>query len=347
MSDGTWSGGLARSCDYVFPARPDDPEMRESTSFWLFEENGEFALPRFGIEAEAANWDQRRVQGNFAFPEGRVLNGAGIGLAHDPVDGGGVAAILGAGPLETRCIEPFRTWEVRWDGEALDGSHAGQVATKLAGAPRSRVRLSARLEMAAPAWVHDYRPDKVAAMTPAQLAEAQFMGLGYRIEQLFTGAGELAIDGATRPFRCRGSRIHRQSVRPLAGFRGHCWQSAVFPDGRAFAYIAYPPHEDGSAGYGEGFVWRDGQWHAARPITVPWLRDVRCEGDDVGLELVAGGETVRIGGRTLLSTFRIGNPDIGGLDLHQGSAWYEWDGQRAMGMIERSSHESLTRVVTI
>ena len=30
MTDGNWSGGLARSCDYIFPARPDDPEMRES-----------------------------------------------------------------------------------------------------------------------------------------------------------------------------------------------------------------------------------------------------------------------------------------------------------------------------
>lgn len=108
----------------------------------------------------------------------------------------------------------------------------------------------------------------------------------------------------------------------------------------------YPPHDDGSAGYGQGFVWRGGQWCAAKPVAVPWLRDVRFEGDDVGLELAAGGETIRIGGQTVLSTFRIGNPDIGGLDLHQGSAWYEWDGQRAMGMIERSSHESQTRIVT-
>ena len=33
---------------------------------------------------------------------------------------------------------------------------------------------------------------------------------------------------------------------------------------------------------------------------------------------------------------RVNNPDLPGLHLQQGGVWYEWDGQRAMGMIERS-----------
>jgi hypothetical protein len=43
----------------------------------------------------------------------------------------------------------------------------------------------------------------------------------------------------------------------------------------------------------------------------------------------------RIKGRTELSTFRIGNKDIWGLDLHHAGVFYEWDGQGAFGMIER------------
>jgi hypothetical protein len=234
---------------------------------------------------------------------------------------------------------------VHYNGDALSGTSAEQIVTKRAGAPRVPVSFTIRLEMAAPAWVHDYRPDKVAAMSPKELAEAQFMGLGYRIEQLCTGEGELTIDGATRRFHCRGSRIHRQSVRPLAGFRGHCWQSAVFPDGRAFAYIAYPPHDDGTPGYGEGFVWLDSRWLKARPAEIPWLRDIRFAGDDVPLALATDDGPVRIAGVTELATFRVGNPDIGGLDLQQGCVRYVWDGQEALGMIERSSHESLTRIV--
>jgi hypothetical protein len=344
MTETLWSGGLTSEHDLMFAARPDDPEMRESTSFWLFEKDGAFALPRFGIEAEAADWDNRRVQFNAAFPGGRVLNGAGMGAAHSPLDAQGQPTILGAGPLRTRCIEPFRKWELSWSGDALDGTHKQQLATKLAGANRTPVEFKAVLEMAAPAWVHDFAPEKVAAMTIEERREAEYMGIGYRIEQLFRGAGELTIDGTTRAFECQGSRIHRQSVRPLGGFRGHCWQSAVFPDGRAFAYIAYPPHDDGSEAFNDGYVYVEGRWHKARAKSPPWLRRIQYEGDDVAVEMVCAAGTFRIAGRTLLSTFRVGNPDIGGLDLQQGSAWYEWDGQRAIGMIERSSHESLTEI---
>ena len=61
------SGGLALEKDLVLPGKPDDPEMRESVSVWLFEENGAFAMPRTGIEAEASSWEDRRLQANFAF----------------------------------------------------------------------------------------------------------------------------------------------------------------------------------------------------------------------------------------------------------------------------------------
>ena len=35
-------------------------------------------------------------------------------------------------------------------------------------------------------------------------------------------------------------RIRRKGVRKLQEFFGHAWQSAVFPSGKAFGYIAYP-----------------------------------------------------------------------------------------------------------
>lgn len=345
MDDTEWMGGLGPEQDLMFPAHPDDPEMRESTSFWLFEKNGAFAFPRFGIEAEAAKWDNRMFQFNGALQGGTVLNGASVGPAHDPLDDEGKPTILGAGPLETRCIEPFRRWAIHYNGDALIGSHKLQLETKLAGAERIPIELVAEIEMAAPAWVHDYRPDKVALMSEAEKAEAQYMGFGYRIEQLFRGSGKLTFQGETRDFECLGSRIHRQSVRPLAGFRGHCWQSAVFPDGRAFAYIAYPPADDGSTPFNDGYVYVDGVWHKARAKSPPWLRQIRYDGDDCSVTMETDAGDFEITASTAMATFRIDNPDIGGLDLQQAAVWYEWDGQRAMGMMERSSHESLTHIV--
>mgnify|MGYP000732865186 CR=1 FL=1 len=49
-----WTGGLPTDIDYMFPSRPADPEMRESASVWVYEDNGEFGFPRNGIEAIGA-----------------------------------------------------------------------------------------------------------------------------------------------------------------------------------------------------------------------------------------------------------------------------------------------------
>ncbi len=343
IADALMMGGLTPEHDLVFPQCPADPEMRESTSMWLYDDSGRFGLPRIGIEAEASSWDNRRVQGNFAFAGGRILNGAGMGAAHSPFGSDGRPTVLGAGPLSCRCIEPFRKWHINWDGAAVDGTVDQQIAKTLDPDRRVLVQFDLELTMAAPAWVQDNSAEKVAKLPEADAIAAGNMGIGWRFEQLLRAKGTLAVDGATHPFTGTGLRIKRQSVRPMAGFAGHCWQSAIFPDGRGFGYIAYPKREDGYQ-FNEAFVWQDGKMHEARATKVPWLRRIVGEGDDCSLELESELGTTRIAAVTALNTFRVGNPDIGGLNLHQGGAQYTWDGQSAYGMIERSSHESLTTI---
>src|SRR5438034_11238893 len=93
------SNGLSLDKDLVFPARPDNPEMRESTSIWMFDGEGRFGFPRMGIEAEADSWEDRLFQANFAFADGRVLNGAGRGAVPSPIGPDGRATVLGAGAI--------------------------------------------------------------------------------------------------------------------------------------------------------------------------------------------------------------------------------------------------------
>jgi len=338
------SGGLTPEHELFFPSQPDNPDMRESTSVWLYEENGAFGFPRVGIEAEASSWDNRRVQGNFAVAGGRILNGAGMGAAHSPFNADGKPTILGAGPIAFQCIEPFRKWRMTFDGTAVDGTVDQQITKTLDPNKRTPVRFDVELEMVTPAWVQDISAEKVAKMSQADAIEAANMGIGWRLEHLFRARGVFHLDGKTQEFKGSGSRIKRQSVRPLAGFRGHCWQSAVFPDGRAFGFITYPPREDGTA-YNDGYIFQNGKMYPARAVKIPWLRRIIGEGDDVSVELESDLGITRIQGVTALSTFRVGNPDIGGLNLHQGGVRYTWDGQTAYGMIERSAHESLTTIV--
>ncbi len=165
------------------------------------------------------------------------------------------------------------------------------------------------------------------------------MGIGWRLEQVCRGEGVFTIDGKDHRFKAVGSRIKRQSVRPLVFFRGHCWQSAVFPDGSAFGYIAYPPAGDGSEPYNEGYIYREGRMHPARVSRAPWLDQLVEEGDDVSLELESALGTTRIAGSTALSSFHIMQTEKSRFKLQQSGALYEWDGQRAYGMVERSVTE--------
>jgi hypothetical protein len=247
--------------------------------------------------------------------------------------------VLAVDNLVFRVVEPFRKWVVSYDGEATDSTTELMIREKFDTGKRVHLRFEVTVEMAAPAWVQDNTPEKLATMTEQERTDAGLMGYGFRKEQLLLGEGWFELEGERRPLKGRGLRIHRQSVRPMGAFRGHCWQSAIFPDGRGFGYIAYPPlpGEDPSETYNEGYVYQDGQWYPARARKVPFLRQLRVRGDDVSLELESELGVTRIDGVSELTTIRVGNPGTMGLTLQQGGAKYTWAGQSAYGMIERSS----------
>ena len=337
------TGGLAPEKDFVLPAQPNDPEMRESVSVWLFEENGAFAFPRMGIEAEASSWGNRRLQAAFTFPDGRALNGASR-AAPPTVDEDQRAQIIGAGPLFFRCIEPFRRWTMTYQGSALDGTVQEQIDRSYGKRGAKPIKLQVEMTMVTPAWVQETAIDP--KMSEIEKANAAAMGLGYRFEHHLRAVGTYEIDGKTYQFKGVGTRIHRQSVRRLEGFFGHCWLSAVFPDGSAFGSLAYPPREgsDGEYSYNDAAIYKDGRLYPARIVKAPFLRRITPSGDEMLLELDSAlGRTV-IEATTALNTFRIGNPDIGGLNLQQGGALFHWGNQKAYGMCERSTHESLTTI---
>ena len=337
--------GLAPEQDLVLPSQPADPEMRESVSVWLFDDEGRFAFPRMGIEAEGHSWDNRRVQGNFSFADGRVLNGAGMGAAHAPIGPDGTPSVLGADPIRFRCVEPFRRWTMHWHGPARDGNVEQQIHGGFGTGGSVDIALDVEMEMVTPAWVQENATD-TSGMSEIEMANAGAMGLGYRLEHHFLATGRYTVGGETFAFKGRGTRVHRQSIRSLTGFFGHCWLSAVFPNGDAFGCLGYPPRDGtGDAlSYNDAVIYKDGRMIPARIVDAPFLRRIIPSGDDVTVVLESAlGRTV-IAGTTALSTFRIGNPDIGGLNLQQGGAMFSWGDQHAYGMVERSTHESQTTI---
>ncbi len=128
------TGDMSPSKDYFLPERPEDPQFRESASFWVSDDKGLIGLPRVGIEAVAESWDQRGLQVNLGFPDGRTAIVRGLGEGRSPVDADGVCRTFGAGGLEFRCVEPFKMLALTFDGNAIDTTAAALAMGDYGGA---------------------------------------------------------------------------------------------------------------------------------------------------------------------------------------------------------------------
>jgi hypothetical protein len=341
------TGGIDPSREFMLAQRPQDPEMRDSVSFWVVDDRGEIGLPRIGIEAVGANWDAHDIQVNVAFPDGRVyrLRTNGPSLPTQGPDGR--ASVLGAGGLVFRCTEPFDKWVMSYDGPAVQTSSADLVDGKKEG-PSVDISFHVEAKMVVPPWVQGtLQPDAEAQLKTS--IEGNLMG-GPRYEQLFAATGEFRAADKHHTFTGSGLRIRRTGVRKLAGFWGHCWQSAVFPGGRAFGYIAYPPRPDGEPTFNEGFIFTgDGGLIAARVVQAPWLTRLQPMGEDVSLVLESVDGAFQITGQTVFSTHDVHhNDDMYSMHalkqempifpaLQQAGVRYTWDGEQTYGMLERSN----------
>ena len=333
------TGGLPERREHFFAQQPDNPEMRDSASMWIFDDRGEIAIPRVGIEALGQNWAAHDFQLNVCFADGRVFRARESGRSRSPLDAAGRPRVLGTGPVEFRCVVPYRTWTVSYRGEA----DATTTARLIAGDDhftRTSLQFHVETTMVVPPW----EQGTLSAEARDQLAntdQGDLMGRGERIEQLFRSAGSLKVDGREYAFSGSGLRIKRQGTRQLSGFWGHCWQSAVFPSGKAFGYIAYPPRSADDVPYNEGFVFDgDGPLIPARVVSAPWLRELIARDEDVSLVLeAADGRQVTVKGTTYAPTHdRFRRPQLPNFPvLSQGGVRYEWNGEVSYGMLERSS----------
>ncbi len=331
------TGGLSDDREYVFGAQPDDPEMRESVNAWIWDEGVEVGMPRIGVEAVADQWDTHDIQVNIGYGDGRVVEMVGSGKVHDPFGADGRPRVLGAGPLSFELVEPFRHWRLDLDGMAVDSTVQEQMAGRASGKePSVAVELHIDLRSAVPPWENGALSAE-AARVLAEQEEGDLMG-GPRFEQLARATGTLRVGDRTHEIRGGALRVRRQGIRRLPKFRGHAWQSALFPSGRAFGYIVYPPRDDGKATYNEGYVFEgDGQLIPALVVRAPWLHSMEASGEDVPVVLETEKGTTTIHGETIVTRFS-GMGDIPGTPvLQQAISRFDWDGETANGMTERST----------
>jgi hypothetical protein len=333
------TGGLDADREFVFATQPDDPEMRESVNAWIWDSGTEVGMPRIGVEAVADQWDTHDIQVNIGAGDGRVFNMFAPGKVHDPLGGDGKPRVLGAGPLSFELVEPFHHWRMRLDGLAYESTSAKQIAqVRPSGDPTVPVDIEIDLRGAVPPWENgDLLPE--AKRVLEEQDEGALMG-GPRFEQLSRATGTVRLGDSEWAIDGGALRIRRQGIRRLGTFRGHAWQSALFPSGRAFGYIVYPSRDDGLPTYNEGYVFAgDGDLVPAWVVDAPWLRRTQPSGEDVSVVLETAAGTTHIEAESVMSNFTV----MGGVGsnpafpvLQQAITRYRWDGESANGMMERS-----------
>jgi len=330
------TSGLGAEREYVFPACPDEDGMRDAVNMWVSDDRGAVGLPRFAVEACAPRWDRHDLQVNVALADGRVFRLRDAFPSLPATGSDGRASVFGAGPLVFRCVEPFRTWTAEFEGAAIETSADALIAGDHEG-PTIDLAFTVEATMAVPPWIQGTLFPEAAEML-ATSVEGKLMG-GPRFEQLFRATGAVRVGGEEHTFTGSGLRIRRQGIRDITEFWGHCWQSALFPSGRAFGYIAYPPRPDGTESYNEGYLFTgDGALIPAKVLEAPWLRRLLPHGDDASFVFESELGITRIEGETVFSTFELGIPEFPQFPiLFQGGVRYRWDGEETYGMLERSS----------
>jgi hypothetical protein len=334
------TGGLGDDREYVFATQPDNPDMRESVNAWIWDNGPDVGMPRIGIEALADQWQTHDVQVNISFPDGRVYNNFSQGKVHDPLGNDGKPRVLGAGPLSFELIEPFRHWRMRFDGLAVEGTVADQmVGNRPQTEPDIPVEIEIDIVSAVPPWENGALLPEAKRVLDEQ-DEGGLMG-GPRFEQLARATGRLRVGDRQHDIDGGALRVRRQGIRTFGTFRGHAWQSALFPSGRGFGYIVYPPREDGLPTYNEGYLFSgDGELIPAWVVDAPWLRKMQPGGQDTSVVLETAEGTTRIEGQSLVSCFMVMpiGPGTHGLPvLQQAICRYTWDGESVNGMMERST----------
>ena len=332
------SGGLEASVDEIVPVSPS-PDFMEGVNVWLWDDAARIALPRVAVDGMGARWDEAHmVSVNGALPGGRNLMLRGTGKPHDPLDAQGRPRVRGAGPLRFECLDPFRRWQLSFEGAVGDTTVGAQIAHRFGGPgaipePGLPLSFQIEMEMTAPPWILGTREPEGATLSTER-----------RLEQLCRAQGEVVIDGVSQPFSGGGLRIHRTGTMQRSDYSdwlGHVWMSARFPSGRAFGVIHFHPRPDGSLRYHEGWLLDGAKIAPAKFVDAPWKRDWVESGEDVSFSLRSPAGTVAIEAETVMTTVNpVAQPPAGGAafpSTQQGVVRFRWDGEEAYGMLERSS----------
>lgn len=337
----SFHGDLPTRLEYFQPDRPDNPEVRDSATFWVMDQSGALALPRVTLDAISNRWNHPNLQLNLVLADGRCASlwtGEPGNIHMDPQ---GRAVARSVGPLRFQCHEPFQHWSMSFNGAVtlLPANPKRSDAVPLPSKP-TPLAFSFEARMCVPPWLMGGVSDEAAEAMRSGGASA-LMG-GVRYEQLCRVQGWLRLADRDYPVDGTGMRVRRQGVRQMSAALGHCQLSALFPSGKAFGAIVMAPGPAQPPVFNEAFLYTPDEGRVpARVVTAPWMKRLSSGDEDANLVLETPQGNVTIEGRTLLSLLDDEHFEMAATAvLQQGTARYRWDGEETIGLLERCSLRS-------
>lgn len=256
-----------------------------------------------------------------------------------------------AGPtVRATCLEPYSRWQLHYDGVVVASDPDRLWSGPLCDGRKSPLRIELDCECVTPLW------DAAAGGGHEGLERTKWAN--YHHQQSVRLTGSVHVDGTVYDVDCRGVRDHSRGVRNLASWGGHCLLSAAFPSGRALgALVVFGP--DGRAGMNTAYGVFDGEIvRGSVSVPPPGLTRAAMDRQTFAIALDLGGdihavnvETPQRGRLRALVTMLAPNDVVIGFDEQDhapiGLAWmpatFDWDGEQASGVIERSATISAVR----
>jgi hypothetical protein len=268
---------------------------------------------------------------------------------------GEVGARIAVGGIEARCLEPFRTWRISYDGPIHHfnepASDADLRRTLDASRPTKHLKLDLEVNALHPPFDYDKRTIRMrpvgdlirgaASGDPLRTLQRTFRALvalpammgAHHYEQSGTVRGTVEIDGQESVIHGFGQRDHSWGVRDMRAPANWRWLSCQFGDDLSFN--ATQVDVLGMRVQG-GFVSHDGitealaswRYETARATSSFWP-------DAIGVVLTAkSGHQFALAAEVVTPLPVIAQTENDDVLVTAARAKYKWGGQTADGMVE-------------
>ena len=339
------SSGMPADRERVVASAPGIPLWAENFMFALYDPALDLGM-MFHLGTRPDDWTMWHDQAYLLLPPALLPDEGGIGWMwayHRTAPGRRPAG----SNLAFRCLEPFRRWEVTFDGYMLLTPNREMTEGLAREGRHHRVTVSLEAEMLTPAW-------DLEAAAHVGTARGSMASQGWASEhyqQLYRATGTVTVGSDRAAFTGYGWRDHSRGPRGGQGsaWGGHVTTGAVYPDsGRAWSFSRYWTPE-GTISLEAGYVVDgDGRLHQARIVEAPRLRHLILAGEElpVSLEWDGGSLTTSVTTRRSLWMAMTRNLAVG-LDLTGPGLMYSishgpasWDGEAGTVYVERSDFQN-------